>query len=566
MPYRRVWSNPECNNLYGINWEEIQMNQRLGLLIICLVAALALTAEVTFAQDDTPTPPPDEHDETINGADVVGDSGSDALAVVREYLQTRDPALLADEAVFHDRTMLDPVHGRDAITRMQDDFHTRTFAGAIVDPFRYIVVENVVVAEFLFSGVHSDPYMGAPATGMDVQVMMVGVFEVEGDHIRSVDLYYDAASIHAQIGMAPSAGFGAPVVTDPALAAPPGVETMRHIIENPPAFDGETVTVEGFIAEMVGETAFILEEDGFLGNERILVVDNADDGLSFIRLEDARVRVTGTLHLDHATAVETGAETQAEDLAGFEGLPVLMATSAHNLDDIETMGTLTDQPEAFYNQSVRLEGLVGENIGERTFFLREDAFLGGLFGENRVLVFDGTEDGLDFIPLSDTRVRVAGTVRAFIRADIENEINYPLDDERFAEHEGRPVIVATSIVNLEDVTTLGNLTDEPEAFYGQQVSIEGLVGDRVGAQGFLLNDDVFLGDLFGTSRVLVIHRGELPFDVEAWDGERVSVMGTVHPFTRAEIEDELGHPLDDERYADYEGEAVIIADEIAPRE
>ena len=527
------------------------MNLRRSLLIFGLVLGLvALTTGPLM----------------VAGQDTTNDTAeNENLRIVQEYLETRDPALLAEDALFHDRTMRDPMVGRDEISWQQDEFYMQTFTETSVEPVRYFVSDNVVIAEFSFRGVHSGPYMGAPPTGEYVEVMMVGIFEVHDRQIRSADLYYDAASIHSQIGYGPDAGFTSPMYTDPALTPGVGAENLRRVIEDPVTHEGETVTVEGVIDERVGDHSFILREDSFLGDERVLVVDGTGEGLGYIHLDDARVRVSGTVYRDYNTSVEMGSHARTdEDFAGYENLLVIVATSVQNLDDVESLGTLTDEPEAFYGQAVRMEGSVGEMISERAFVLREDNFMGWLFGEDDVLVLvEDSDSAMDFIPLSDTRVRVAGTVQAFTRAELEAQ-GHVLDDERFADREGEPVIVANTVINLEDVNTLSNLTDEPEAFYGQQVSVEGLVGDRVGTQGFELKEDVFLGSIFGEGRILVVYREGVVFDAEAWDDESVRVTGTVQPFIRTEVEGELGYTFTDERFADYEQDAVIIADEITP--
>lgn len=527
------------------------MKQRRYLVTLCLILGLTLLTSIPVM---------------VAGQETTNDTAEEEnLRIVQEYLETRDPALLAEDALFHDRTMRDPMVGRDEISWQQDEFFMYTFTESSVEPVRYFVSDNVVIAEFRFRGVHSGQYMGAPPSGEYVEVMMVGIFEVHDRQIQSADLYYDAASIHSQVGYGPNVGFTSPMHMDPAMAPGVGAENLRRVIEDPTTHEGETVTVEGIIDERIGDHSFVLREDGFLGDERILVIDGTDEGLDFIRLDDAHVRVSGTIYRDYNTSVEMGSHAHMqEDFVGYENLLVLVATSVQNLDDVESLGTLTDEPGAFYGQSVRLEGSVGEQIGERAFILREDAFMGWLFGEDDILVLvEDSDTAMDFVPLSDTRVRVAGTVQAFTRADLEAQ-GYVLDDERFSDREGEPVIVANSVVNLEDVNTLSNVTDEPEAFYGQQVSVEGLVGDRVGTQGFELREDVFLGSIFGEGRILVVYRDELMFDAEAWDDETVRVTGTVQPFIRAEIESELGYTFTDERFADYEQDAVIIADEITP--
>lgn len=535
---------------------------RYVLPLAIVLGALSLLVMTAFAQDETS--PPEEIDHGT--AEVIGDADSRALSVVQFYIETRDPELLAENAAYFDQTDT-PITGRDQIAHEQHLLFGDAFTNTRFEPVRYIVAEDHVVAEFYFSGVNTGPYRDMPPTELETRLMMVGIFQVEDDLIVSMGLYYDEADLWRQLGYE-GTGVGFAPAADPGVRAADtnGTHAFRDVIEQPDAYYGETVTVDGVVGEILSDSLFVLEEDGILGTDRILVMDATGDQLELIRIEGARVRLTGTLQPYADMEMEFTEGVDGERLEQHRDLPVLMADDAVNLDDVESLGAISDDPEAFFGQRVQLEGLASETIGERAFILREDAFLGGLFGADEILVIDATQDGLDFIPLEDTSVLVTGVVQQYMPESLEAEYGLIADDERYADYEGSAVIVAESVINLDDVDTIGNLTDEPEVFYGQVVSIEGIVSDDYGPNAFAIREDVFLGEIFGASRVLVILQqadgaNAVAMSFDELDGERVRVTGEVQPFTRADMV--AAHNLEDrDDLEDFEGEPVILAEEV----
>ena len=61
------------------------------------------------------------------------------------------------------------------------------------------------------------------------------------------------------------------------------------------------------------------------------------------------------------------------------------------------------------------------------------------------------------------------------------------------------MLVAVSATNLSNVQTIDAVNLDPAAFYGQQLGLEGNVGEAVGTDAFLLYD----ANLGGDARVLV---------------------------------------------------------------
>lgn len=91
------------------------------------------------------------------------------------------------------------------------------------DAVRLHVADDAIVAEFDLLGTNTGEFYGLPPTGKAFRVPIVAVFFFEGDRITNERIYFDAASLLAQIGRAEllaAAGAGADVT--PPDRAPSG--------------------------------------------------------------------------------------------------------------------------------------------------------------------------------------------------------------------------------------------------------------------------------------------------------------------------------------------------------
>lgn len=73
--------------------------------------------------------------------------------------------------------------------------------------------------------------------------------------------------------------------------------------------------------------------------------------------------------------------------------------------------------------------------------------------------------------------------------------------------------------------TLGDVTADSAAYYGQQVTLEGILEEYVNARTFVLGEGAVLFD----SKVLVINNSAQEFDPSLVTGERVRITGIVVP-------------------------------------
>lgn len=103
-----------------------------------------------------------------------------------------------------------------------------------------------------------------------------------------------------------------------------------------------------------------------------------------------------------------------------------------------SVGEISEHPDRFIGQTVTVTGEVETLFGPRVFSLDEDR------------VFS---TGVDLLVLSksgitkdDQRVAVTGTVRKFVRAELQKEIvDFDLNPEWLVDFESRPVIIATEV-------------------------------------------------------------------------------------------------------------------------
>ena len=529
-------------------------------------AGAEMTPEATMEATSEAT------DEAAAEAEIVGDANAESLQVVQEYLMTRDTSLLAEDAEFYgfvyggttgtmSADMLnpsgapaEPVRGRDDIGFVQEEFYEVAFVNSEVTPVRYIVAGDVVVAEFEFFGTNNGSFANAPASGRDVTLPMVGIFDVAAGQITRIRMYYDSNMLQYQLGYVPYGGAGLAPGTDPLTVISPYSETMRAVFDDPEAHYGQEVTIDGLVGQALGDRAFILRETGALGNDELIVVDATEDGLGFIQIADALVRLEGTIQAYNADEMraQMGEGFEESAFADYAERPVLYATAARNLDDAQQISAINENPEAFYGQQVSIDGSVGEAIGDRAFILNDAA--------EQLIVVSESQEGFDFAQVPDAVVRVTGVVQETGTAGLADLLSEDYNAEAIAAYEGLPVMLASSIVNISDAETVGNVLDYPESFIGLAVTVEGLVDEVLSDRAFYLREDAVLG--IGARRVLVLAPDAQMFEPDS----RLRVTGTVQTFNGADMTGEYSIDPAAPGVAEYEGQGVIIAEEFTPVE
>lgn len=242
-----------------------------------------------------------------------------------------------------------------------------------------------------------------------------------------------------------------------------------------------------------------------------------------------------------------------------------------------TVSDITDNPQEYYDSNVTVSGGVGELVGPRAFTIGTEDDVGGgtllVVGAKQLPeVIEGDAEEI----AADDVVQVSGPAQEFNIAEIEDEFGFDLEDGLFSEYEGKPVVVANTVdltaeaadAGAQNVqATLSDITDEPEEYYGQTLTVDGAVAQTIEPNAFVIfeqqlaEDEELLDDpaALAEEGVLVVSGGPEPNLSELMS---VQVKGTFQEFDLATFEEELGAELDDGLYSDWGGQPAIIAEQI----
>ncbi len=131
--------------------------------------------------------------------EATAGTSAGSLAVFLEFIVEHDTAYFAEDAEYHVMAEPEPLRGREAIS----EFFGAMYGGAFTDTHvevRTVVADGTrVVLEFVYNGTNTGELMGQPPTGQRVSVPILGIFEIEGESIRSGRIYYDAATMARQL-------------------------------------------------------------------------------------------------------------------------------------------------------------------------------------------------------------------------------------------------------------------------------------------------------------------------------------------------------------------------------
>ena len=115
--------------------------------------------------------------------------------------------------------------------------------------------------------------------------------------------------------------------------------------------------------------------------------------------------------------------------------------------------------------------------------------------------------------------------------------------------------------------SVATIIDNPEEFYGNQVTVSGLVTEVIGPNAFAIGGDEFIGGesllIVGAQELPQIVEGVAEGDVvEIKQQDLVQVTGTLRPAEQQEITDEVGYELDNQVFEVFGGEAAVVASQV----
>ncbi|MEC4805223.1 MAG: hypothetical protein SAJ12_16400 [Jaaginema sp. PMC 1079.18] len=215
--------------------------------------------------------------------------------------------------------------------------------------------------------------------------------------------------------------------------------TTEELSENTNDYIGQTVSVRGEVNELVGDTAFLMDEDQIFGGEEILVFNASEERLVLPEGEETKVQVTGEVQELVAADLEEEYDLEPDSLAEYDKRPVIIAESVALSPD---PGDVTEKPDRYYGQRIAVQGEVEEILDTGTFTLDEEELFGG---EDLLVLAEGFTPELD----DDESVTVTGTLRPYVKAEFEEEYNltWDLDLQKQieGEYENKPVFVADGV-------------------------------------------------------------------------------------------------------------------------
>ncbi|MDP9474242.1 MAG: hypothetical protein M3R38_00805 [Actinomycetota bacterium] len=112
--------------------------------------------------------------------------------------------------------------------------------------------------------------------------------------------------------------------------------------------------------------------------------------------------------------------------------------------------------------------------------------------------------------------------------------------------------------------SVADIVDDPEEFYGKNLTVSGLVGEVVGPNAVTIGgqDGIFEEELLivGAQPLPELAEGDA---VEIAVDDLVQATGTLQEFAVPEFEEALGTELDDNLFGEYEGEPALQAKSVA---
>jgi uncharacterized protein YdeI (BOF family) len=346
---------------------------------------------------------------------------------------------------------------------------------------------------------------------------------------------------------------------------------LDEIEDNPDQYAGQTVTVNGEVTENLDGNAFSIDQGNILNfGEDMLVVMSPDAQAPTTLEDDTQVQITGEVRYFAQSAFEEDYGIVFDDgdlFSPYEDQPAIVAGQ---ILVRATVSEIDDEEDAYLGNRVSVIGDVTEIVDARTFRLDDPAMLGG----DDILV-TMAESGMQQVTVGD-EVQVVGTVRSFDREQLTADTGYDYDVEIYNPFAERTIILANQIqvvgqANADFVgdtaffaddnqTTISDVSDNPDAYLGQQVQLNGEVSQVFGPNTIRMDEDNWLdiGD-----DILVI----IPPDVTApqtmEDETNIIVEGEVRNFVLAEVVQDFDFFGDSpDIYAEFENRPAVVASTI----
>lgn len=220
-----------------------------------------------------------------------------------------------------------------------------------------------------------------------------------------------------------------------------------------------------------------------------------------------------------------------------------------------TTEEVTDNTNQLIGKTVTVRSTPIRKLGPSTFTISDKQF----FGAEPILVVNASGKTFTLPTDPNVPIQATGQVRNFVIADINRDYNLGLDPNLYKEYESQAAIIAQSIALAPKP---GEITTNPNLYYGKTLAVTGEVEDIRNANSFTLDEDRLLGG----QDLLVIRAGTPKGTVN--EGEKVAVTGVLRPFVVAELERDYDLnwdlTLQKKLEAEYSNKPVLVANEVYP--
>ena len=211
---------------------------------------------------------------------------------------------------------------------------------------------------------------------------------------------------------------------------------------------------------------------------------------------------------------------------------------------------IAEKVDSFIGQSVSVRNDIIETIGTNGFILDRDSILNG----ETVLVIDPSQTSVSVSNTDTPEVIVSGTVEKLNLARLaQNNLN--LDPNLYSQYEGKPAIVATSVILSPDPE---DLTKQPELYYDRPLAIQGEVDDLKDYGVFEIDEEA----AFGGEDLIVVQ----PKPIELEEEQNVIIYGVLRPFIVEELKHDYNLDWDlatqKQLQTQYERKPVFVAEKI----
>lgn len=216
---------------------------------------------------------------------------------------------------------------------------------------------------------------------------------------------------------------------------------------------------------------------------------------------------------------------------------------------------IVNKKNEFIGKSVTIKSRTIQKVGLRSFTVSDQQ----LFDGEPIVVINASSLPFDLPVDQNLEVQVTGQVRNLVIPKIEREFNLHIEDEYYTDYINKPAIIAQYLTLSSQP---GQITQNPEQYYGRKVTVTGEVANI--RSGILLTLDE--NQLFGRQDLLVLLTA--PPKVAINQGQTVSAMGEVRRFVAAEIERDYNFNWSLEAKikldAEYANQPVLVAETVYP--